>query len=284
MRDYFLKPSPSARSGGIPATAAASPAIHPAPYPDTRAQSISSEEIKRLAMASVLAWEKYAEEIAAEGSSVQAMSRELKMSLKDMQDEWRHTHVKAATAGRATGLRGLKREDYNTVLGHFLNLAGLTEAAFRQFIKAEPTNHGDTGANAAQSARAVDGILRKMEAHFATQVKEKEPDAPASRIREAAAHRVAAYLRTIEERKYAGQSWVSLSAKEQWQLYWTLKNRLADMTGAENPERRNKLQRRTGTARRTAAQPSLPLSPSTAPAREKIYTVNMDIERGGLPS
>lgn len=242
-RDYTLREGADRRPAPVRAAASPEPAAPAHAYPDTRTQRLSAEEVRRLGMVSALAFDKYREELEAEGDTLQAVCRAAGVTMKAAQDEWRHSQVKLATAGRAAGLRALMRADFLSVQGHFLNLAGLTVAAFNAFLKTGPTPAGEPRENVTQSVQAVRGILRKLEEFFAGQVRARG-EVPAAQVREEAAARLAVYIESVEAGKCAGQRWETLpESKQQWQLYWTLKNRLAALQGTGRPEQRNKSQR-----------------------------------------
>ncbi len=239
-------------------------------YPDTRDQLLTAAEIRELGMASAEAWAKYVDECAAEGTPVQAMARAAKITLKTAQDQFRHSHVKQATNGRASGLRQLTRADFRTVRAHFLHLAGMDEAAFALLLRTGDTPKGEPVENVQQSARAVLGIMQKVEAHFAAQGAE----APV---------RAAAWFQQIvgwKERK-AQLGWKSWDSRAQWNLYFTIKNRLAAMEGAGKTENRNKGQRAASRSRKASAAtadpaPRAPSAPSP-PATARGFTVEMDL-------
>lgn len=224
----------------------------PCHYPDTREQPLSAPEIRELGIASAKAWECYADQCEAEGQTVQAMAREAKTTMKEMQDYWRHCQVKAATGGRCTGLRGLMRADFRTVRAHFLHLAGMDEAAFALLMRTgQAAGHagseGDPKENIEQCDKAIAGIFEKIVRHFATQPGEGDPR-----------DRAKAYLASTvawKERKLAC-TWRGWPAKDRWHLYFTLKNRLAAMTGTGDPANRNKSQRK-GAKSKAAEAPGM---------------------------
>ena len=109
-----------------------------------------------------------------------------------------------------------------------------------------------------------------MEAHF----REQSPDG----VPEQAAH----FFQTIvgwKERK-AACKWTSWETKAKWNLYFTLKNRLAAMTGTGKTENRNKGQRRP-----KGPNSQDPKAEQPAPVAEsRGCTVEMDFGREGQSS
>ncbi len=256
------------------APAASRPVNNGPHYPDTREQRLSGCEIKELGMASALAFEKYCEELAAGGDSIQAVARAAGMTMKAAQDEWRHGQVKSATQGRANGLRQMMRADFRNVKGRFLDIAGLTEAAFHTLVRTGETN-GEPVENMEQSARAVLSIMKQVEAFF----REQSPD----NVKE----RAAAFFVSLaqwKERK-AGKRWTEWESKAQWNLYFTIKNRLADMKrkagGDVTPAVcRNKKQRRESRGQKTEGRGQM-TEQRAVPAQSARTGFTVELDFGG---
>lgn len=216
-REYTLNPSAGAVRRPAAAATVPRPQDNDSFYPDTRCQPITKNELIELGIASKKAWDKYAADMAAEGETVKEFASRAGVTLKALQDDWRHRQVKIATDGNRARLSDLMRADFRAVKAHFLNLAGLTEKAFALLLRTGKQGATqDVVENAEQADHAITTIFDKIVAHFSTQ---DQPDPRG---------RAVAFFRAIaapKEKKYAC-GWRSWDPKKKWQLYFTLKNRL----------------------------------------------------------
>ena len=245
-------------------------------YPDVREERLSAAEVRALGIASSLAWEKYCEELEREGDSIQALAKSSGLTMKACQDQWRHGQVKSATDGRAEGLTKMVRADFRQVKARFLDMAGMTAEAFELLLRTGDSRNGEPVENMERSARAVQDMMQQVERHFA----EQSP--------EGVKERAAAFFTSLvqwKERK-AGKRWAEWESKAQWNLFFTIKNRLADMKlkagGAGTPAAaRNKKQRKGKTS--NVQRPTSNIETPRAPAAQQTrtgFTVEMDFGRG----
>jgi hypothetical protein len=257
VKTYVLKkPSGDGAASPAPSTSRV--------YPDTATQIISAKEVAELGRASSLAFAVHRKEVEAEEPFL-AFARRAAGTVDAYQRQWRHLHVKQATAGRAAGLRQVARADFGDVLGHFLNLAGLTAQAFEAMMRGGKANE-----DARQSGHSVEELIERLARHFAGQVAQKEPSYTPAQCGDAGRARAGAYVAAIEKSRFEGKRWQTLPPWRQCQMHDTLQNRLNAMLGLGKPENRNKRQRAAARTRRAEVAPPPRTAAAPVPARHFV--------------
>lgn len=193
-------------------------------YPDTTRQPVSREEIQFLAICSAMAFKKV---VAAGNVDLPGATK------KEREDLWRHEQVTRATEGRASGLRELMRADFRAVFARFLDLAGMTEQAFKVLMRTGKTRGGSQREDIEQCDKWIFGLLGRVKRLFA------EQGGNANARTEAWLHEIVKF----KEQRY-GKPWTEWETAQRTQLYWTLKNRFNAMTDRGETKNRNKSQRR----------------------------------------
>lgn len=241
-RHYTLNPPRSNRPAPATHVPEAEPTSHAAPArapfqwpPTTDRQPLSTGE----RMALILVMAKAFKEFCRLDPDAVIYNKAQGNTKKELEDSFRHSHVKYATshpaphpAGIITGLSAASRGHFECLASHFCRLAGDDLAAFALALRDGPATGraGQTG-DQQSDIRQARAILDKEQ--------EKLGFNPA-------------YVAAIIANKFHQRSLGTLTRNEIWQVIFTLRNRAASRDGKSDPSRRNKSQTAAHKAQKAA--------------------------------
>lgn len=193
--------------------------------PDTDRQALSKKELTPLAIMAAKAWKAF---MAADPEWLPDM---LANGHKRgaLESDWRHGQCRAATLGHPLGpvasLSGARRGHWNALFSHFAGLAGEDMASFRSSMR---------------DGRAPAGVRAGAEGD--SQEKIRQARAVLESTMESTGLRQA-YVAAVIKNKFHVSSLDQLTAKQIWQVVFTLRNRAVAKQGGGHAESRNKRQR-----------------------------------------
>lgn len=158
-------------------------------------------------------------------------------------DAWRRDQVMAAV--EKPGLSACDSDDWRSVMGHFLLLAGQDESALEQFIKTgKSRDHGDEMDTHESRSQLAHLIRQNLRMHMANKG-DWEP------IREGYILAIARNKFHVASLRSLADLEASLTVKQLTDLLSTVRNRISTREGRADPFRRK--------PRKSAPQPSPPL-------------------------
>lgn len=189
-------------------------------YPTTTTQGLSSDERQRLGYLAQQAWD-----VAIESDpGILTLYKEQGIKKTAAAKHWRHAQCKLATRTHAAGQIGriseASRAHYADLESHFAMMAG---QSVRAFNAAMDTGLEDDGTTLRADSKQAAFVLKRLKAAMAAKGIHMN------------------YAVKIAKDKFAGKT--VLSAKQMWNMVYTLTNRQSAKEGRGNTANRNKSQR-----------------------------------------
>ena len=183
-------------------------------------------------------------------------------------ETWRKNGQDEATEQQGFSLRKATQEHYLPIRGYWHVIIGNVQQAFYDFLNSGPDKEAAKQVKwrlAGEVSRLADGIqVEKARLPMSTPIDDAQ-----------AAKEAWNYTRALGRDKCQGRGIDSQTAEELWQLCDTVFNRASAKLKVGRPENRNKKQRATQKAKKTAPEESLE-SPSRMPKNDWI---GADVER-----